>query len=360
MGSASRLRIARKRRGYNKTQLAKEIGVELRSISGFERGDYAPAADTLERISRTLGFPVEFFSGDALHEPSPETASFRSMSRMSAARRESALASGALAFLLNDWIETRFELPEPDLLDLQDEDPPAAAAALRQHWGLGERPIRNMVHLLEAKGVRVFSLAEDTAEVDAFSLWRRNTPFVFLNTLKSSERGRFDAAHELGHLLLHRHGGPHSREAEKEANQFASAFLMPRSSVLAHALRFPTVEQLVELKKLWIVSVAALAYRLHALQVLSDWHYRTLSIEIAKRGWRKNEPEGAPREASQMLAKVFAALRQDGIGKGDVAAALHIEPSEIDKLVFGLILMDVAGSGGSSRTGNRPILKLVK
>ncbi|MEK2654790.1 ImmA/IrrE family metallo-endopeptidase [Pseudomonas aeruginosa] len=50
-------------------------------------------------------------------------------------------------------------------------------------------------------------MAEETSQVNAFSCWRRGvTPFVFLNTQKSAEASRFDAAHELGHLVLHRHG----------------------------------------------------------------------------------------------------------------------------------------------------------
>ena len=42
--------------------------------------------------------------------------------------------------------------------------------------------------------------------------------------------------------------------------------------------------------------VAALAYRLHAVGVLSEWHYRQIYIEISKRGYRTREPEEAPRE----------------------------------------------------------------
>jgi len=35
------------------------------------------------------------------------------------------------------------------------------AEALRHHWGIGELPINNIIHLLESKGVRIFSLAVD-------------------------------------------------------------------------------------------------------------------------------------------------------------------------------------------------------
>jgi hypothetical protein len=96
----------------------------------------------------------------------------------------------------------KFNLPTADLLDLSHEhDPSAAARTLRQRWAIGERPIGNMVKLLETKGVRVFSLAENTKNVDAFSCWRNDEPYVFLNTFKSTERSRFDAAHGAGRRL---------------------------------------------------------------------------------------------------------------------------------------------------------------
>ena len=329
------------------TRLASVIGVTPKAVSDYEKGEYPPSADTLNRIAKTTRFPIGFFSGVDLHEPTPDTASFRSMSRMTAGQRDAALGAGALAFMFNDWVELRFELPAPDLPDLRDEEPEVAAAVLRQHWGLGERPIKNMVHLLEAKGIRVYSLAENSIEVDAFALWHSKTPFVFLNTLKSAEHGRFDAAHELGHLVLHRHSGPQIPDAERQANAFASAFLMPRASVLANAPRMATLRNLIQLKKQWIVSVAALAYRLHTLGLVTDWHYRTLCIEIGQNGYRRKEPEGAQRERSHVLATIFAALREEGVSKTAVADQLQIEVDELDKLVFGLMIVSLQGGAKS-------------
>jgi Zn-dependent peptidase ImmA (M78 family) len=301
--------------------------------------------------------------GDDLEKPLPDTASFRSMSKMTAAQRNMALGQGAIALLLNEWIERKFELPAAALPDLRHEaTPEAAAGALRQMWGLGVLPVKNIVHLLESKGVRVFSLAIDAREVDAFSMWRDKTPFVFLNMQKSSEHSRFDAAHELAHLVLHRHGEPQGQDAEKQAHEFAAAFLMPRASVLAQPLRFPTVAHLVKLKKCWTVSVAALAYRLHMVGMLSDWHYRILCMDISKRGYRTREPEEAPRESSQILAKVFAALRKEGVGKPQIAATLNVYAEDIDELVFGLALTGLSGGNegsGKRSTPKRPALRVV-
>jgi Zn-dependent peptidase ImmA (M78 family)/DNA-binding XRE family transcriptional regulator len=361
MFTPSRLRLARTRRGLNKIRLAELVGVTSRAITAFEAGEYGPDDATLGKLSQVLHFPAAFFSGSEIHEPSKDAASFRSMTKMSAAHRDSALSAGGLAFLLSDWLDKRFELPEAQVPVLNDEEPATAAQSLRKLWGLGEKPVKNMIHLLEAKGVRIFSLAEDNREVDAFSMWREDTPFVFLNTYKSSEHSRFDAAHELGHLVLHRHGGPHGREAEHQANQFASAFLMPRSSVIAYAPRVAQVNGLVELKKQWIVSVAALAYRLKTLGLVNEWHYRTLAIEISTRGWRTNEPEPAARETSMILPKILESLREEGITKHDIAREIAIEPAELEKLVFGLVLFSIEGKlGSASVSKGRANLKLVQ
>ena len=345
----ARFEVARKRRRYTKSALAAEVGVQLRAITAYERGEYEPSDQTLTAIARALKFPVAWFSGDDLHQPSPETASFRSQARMAASNRDAALASGALGFLLNDWLEGKFTLPEANLPDLREETPEAAALTLRQQWGLGERPIKNVVHLLESRGIRVFSMAEDTTEVDAFSLWHETTPFVFLNTMKSAERSRFDALHELGHLVMHRHSDPKGKEHEQQANNFSSAFLMPRGSVLAHAPVLPGLNTMITLKKYWIVSVAALNYRLHQLGALSDWHYNKLCVEIAQKGYRTKEPDESPREMSLVFPQLFKSLRDDGYTKSTIANELRFPVEEIDKLVFGLILVALEGGAGDPK-----------
>ena len=354
MFNPQRLAFARKRRGMNMTQLARDVGVDLRSISGYEKGEFEPKEDRLDRIASVLRFPVSFFSQPDVAELSPDTASFRAMSKMSAAKRDIALSAGGIALMLSEAIEARFELPSLDFPELSREpNPEAAAAALRRHWGLGELPIKNMIHLIESKGVRVFSLAIDAQEVDAFSFWREDQPFVFLNTQKSSERSRFDCGHELGHLVIHRHGEQRvdgSQTIEREADAFSSAFLMPRASVLGYATRMPTVEQLIRLKEIWGVSVAALNYRLHHLGITTDWHYRELAMQIARLGYRKEEPNSSPRETSQVLGKVLAGLRDEGISKTVIAHELHVTVEELDDLVFGLAVTSIQGG----QTGHRP------
>lgn len=263
---------------------------------------------------------------------------------------------------LHDWISERFRLPPQNVPNLGPGlDAETAAQIVRAEWKLGEKPLPNLVHLLEAHGVRVFSLAQDAREVDAFSLWHSAQPFMFLNTKKSAERSRFDAAHELGHLVMHwHHEVPQGNQAEQEANRFAAAFLMPAESLLASIPRVPTLQDLIKLKKRWKVSVAALTHRLYELKWLTPWQYRTFYVEISDRGYRADEPQPMQRETSQILNRVFTALRREGITKTDIAAALHIYQPDLDALVFGLAMLPVEGNGTPTKQPSaHPPLRLV-
>jgi Zn-dependent peptidase ImmA (M78 family) len=349
----TRLALARRRRGKKKVDL--EHVVSTRSLSAYEAATQQPNPLTVLQLSKALQFPVSFFYGPDLDELPQNGTSFRAMSRLTAEKAHQAMSAGALALALSDWIDDHFALPDAAIPRLRGIDAETAAEVVRTEWGLGERPIRNVVHLLEAHGVRVFSLAEEYAEVDAFSLWRDDTrPYVFLNTMKSAEHSRMDGAHELGHLVLHwRHEAPRGREYEQEAELFAAAFLMPRASVAADAPRGTSLDRII---------AAALVVRMHQVGVISDWQYRTLFIELSKHGYRTNEPNGIERETSQVLAKVFAALRAGGTTKEQVARDLDIYPRDIDELIFGLVMTGMPG-GARSRSHaaeDRPALKLVE
>jgi Zn-dependent peptidase ImmA (M78 family) len=316
----------------------------------------------LAQIARTLDFPIEFFSGSDLDEFPTEAVSFRSLKAMLARDRDAALVAGSIAFLFDDWVSERFAIPSPELLDLKEAvEPESAAQAVRHKWGLGDRPIPNMVHLLESKGVRVFSLSESTKNVDAFSLWRRGVPYVFLNTFKTAERSRFDAAHELGHLVLHKHGGAHGggQEAEGQANSFASAFLMPKAAVLAKLPRAQSLNQIIQAKKHWRVSAAALNYRLHKVGAASDWLYRSINIQLSE-SYGQGEPHGIPREVSLLWEKVFAQLRSEKITKHDIAQQLGLPIAEFESLIFGLSRMQSIDGQGAIVGRSRANLRLIE
>lgn len=333
--NSKRLKQARRRRGLTRRDLARKTGIAERTLGYNESGAHPPSAEHLQVLSQVLDFPVAFFLRDD-PEPLPATGvSFRAMSRMLAGQRDRVLAGAELALELSSWLDNRFDLPQPDLPQLRYQaDPESAAATLRSYWALGDRPIVNMVHLLEKKGVRVFSLAEDCESVDAFSFWKGRRPYVFLNTMKSAERGRFDAAHELGHVVMHHHGTPGGRKAESEADAFAACFLMPKSSILANQPALKSLPGLIRAKSEWGVSVLALARRMHETNLLTDWRYRQVCIEAQQLGIRKNEPEAIARETSQVLHKALTILWSQKMTPEKIATDLGWPRNELSALTF--------------------------
>ncbi len=335
----SRLRLARKRRGLTLTALAKRTSLSARSLSAYENAETEPTAASLAVLADTLEFPVSFFTEPDIDEIPVDAVSFRALTKMTARQRDVALASGRVAALFDEWLGERFDLPAPDVPSLTGYAPDTAAETLRARWGLGERTIRNMVHLVEVHGVRVYSLPYDCANLDAFSMRWQGQPLILVDVRKSGERGRFDVAHELGHLVMH---GEHSEvsgpRTEAEANAFAAAFLMPARSVLAAGLRNPTLTTVLAAKRVWDVSAMALVHRLHELDLVTDWQYRSLCVELSQRGYRSTEPGGIPREGSQLLTKALGQLRTERVGLNGIAEDLHISSAELRTHLFQLTL----------------------
>jgi Zn-dependent peptidase ImmA (M78 family)/DNA-binding XRE family transcriptional regulator len=337
MFNSKRLGLARKRRGLTAKGLAELAGLSEVTLYRVEAGE-KPDDLTVERLAKALKYPVEFFSGEDPEEVDTAAVSFRSLTKMKAKERDAAVAAGAIGLQLSDWLEREFSLPDPNLADLSYEtDMETAARLMRQYWGLGERPVGNMLGLLEVHGVRVFSMSENTASVDAFSFWRGGKPYMFLNTFKSAEHSIFDAAHELCHLVVHKHTSPQrSPTAEREANAFASAFLMPIADVRSHMTRFITVDEIIRAKKRWRVSAMAMAYRLHTLGLLTDWRYKSACIELGRRGYRLEEKDGIERETSAVWKKILTQLWSEKMTKSDIAKKLNLPADEIENLVWGL------------------------
>lgn len=343
----SRLTLARERRGLTRAALGRALDVTPRSISRWELGEVQPMPAVLARMAEVLELPVSFFFAPDADDLTEAAVSFRALSKTPALRRDSAISAGRLAMDIARWIDERFRLPQNDVPTLPGYEPEIAAQVVRERWGLGVAPIPNLVHLLEAHGVRVFSLATDVAAVDAFSFYRADgVPFALVNTSKSGERQRFDLAHELGHLTMHCEDEvPHGRDAEHQAQRFAAAFLMPRDDVIAQPLWNADVTRILQARRRWRVAAMALTHRLRELAMLTEWGYRDACVTLSERGFRRSEPGGITPETSQLLTKVFGALRDQGVKASDVAAATHLTVDELNRHVFGLVPVAVAGGG---------------
>lgn len=361
MFNGDRLRIARERRALTRKALAELILVSPRTITGWESNEYPPEDEKIDSLSFALDFPRSFFALDDSSKTLKGAVSFRSLTKKTAAQRDAVLAMCDVVIDVTKWIDERFKLPNVVLPDLRDEDPENAAAILRQEWGLGNRPIKNLLHLLEAKGVRIFSLSENCREIDACSFWSDDVPYILLNTEMSSERIRFDMAHELAHLVLHKHAGPSGRDAEKEANNFASSFLMPEDSIDNHRPRYWSIPILMQKKKIWNVSISALAYRAHTLKMLSEWQFKSINIELTRRGYKKEEPNSSPKEQSKVFEVILNRLREIGITLQYSANQMCLPESELRGLLYGLAKFSIPGNDAVlNRSEGKSHLRVIK
>lgn len=329
------LEVARQRSRLTKSAFAAKLGISSRDLRRM-RDEREVEESFVSLVASVTGFPKAFFVSESNLEISRPT--FRKQATLSARERDAGEAAAKIAKLFWSKVEEEYSLPDPNVPDYSDGEHnfPAgidratyAAALLREEWGLGSEPIGNIIKLLERHGVRVLSLSEQNARgLSAFTFWGEGEkPYIYLNMVGSAERSRFDAAHELGHLVLHRHDDASNVEVEKEADRFASAFLIPKADLLRHKV-YPTITNLRKNKQRWRVSVGALvrAYRDNGL--IDDGRYKYLNIELSRRGWRKNEPDQSPREPSGTWAVIKKDLWKKSQTVEDLAARACIPAND--------------------------------
>ncbi len=337
----SRLQAARELRGFTKKALAEMVGLTPMALSGYEKGDYTPAPEVVRELAGALSFPTTWFEQDEIALVRPQSLTFRAQSRMTARLRDRAARQWDLAALVGAHLREEFTLPALDLPDLSGDNHETAARALRDHWRLGHQPIDHFIALLESRGIVPFWSAINSRTVDAYSHWDNDNPVVVFNVHEvAADRARFNAAHELGHLVLHHDAlsgqhiveevdGEKRQQLEVEANRFASAFLMPEAAWLDVAPLQPVPQAFLELKEEWGVSVAAMIRRNYDLELFSKDQYERAMTRLTVKGWRTQEPELLEAEASVVHRKVLESLHSEGRSADDLAHELHLPLADL-------------------------------
>lgn len=351
---ATRLTEIREARGYNQALLARELGISRAAVSQWEKNKAKPTQNLLTELSRILDVPPSFF-----HTTSPTRFSFKTplffRKRSATNKTQRKMAERRVEWLVHlvASISSRIVLPE---LKLRYPQQPAVGKTLaeiqgiavetREALGVGSLPIANLTLLLESVGCIVgrFSIANT---LDAFSVWaaidEEVRPIVLLDLQKdSSSRSRFNAAHELGHLVMH---GPLQEieieksllpTIEKEANQFAAGFLMPEASFRQRVTMHGTdLNGILKLKKEWRVSMQAIIYRMRDLDLIGPEQHKRLMIRMSSQGYRIREPgdEFIPIEEPTLVRKCMDLLASEGgIPLREVLGDLQLNSRDIHEL----------------------------
>ncbi|MFD0684359.1 XRE family transcriptional regulator [Actinomadura fibrosa] len=336
-----RLTLARRLRGLRKNQLAQSVGTTPKAIGQFEAGVQRPAETMLAKLAFALGVPVEFFQGGR-SPVSMDGAHFRSLRSTSQIERDQALAYGRIATDVVAALEDLVDFPAVDLPEysvppeeIAGSGPVEAARLARKALVGRPGPVAHVVRLLEARGVIVLVLPAATRRVDAFSVGVHPRPMVLFNPAKGDYwRNRFDAAHELGHLVMHADAEPGEKIVEDQAHRFAAEFLMPEADIAGELPSTADWDRLSALKGVWGVSMAALLYRARTLKIMDEGVYRAAMGTLSARGWRRQEP-GPARALEQptMLIKAVELAGMAGIGRDLLAERARVTRADLDLLV---------------------------
>ncbi len=319
-----RITQARELLGLTKTELAESLAVSVAAVAQWESGTKHPTPDNLAALSRRLSVPMSlFFKAKPAGLERKGPLSFRAWKSapMHRANRKAERLAEMVAEIYS-WIAEKIDLPEPVLPEIaglgETLDAEAAADETRRAWGLGDRPLLKLGELLESQGILLTPASFGDDRFDAFSCVIDGRPFVFLGGEKKDRaRSRFDAAHELGHLLLHQHLGatdlllePGMREwMERQADGFASAFLLPRAT-FGPDVRDTTLNGFLALKPKWGVSVQCMVFRARQLGLITAAEYGSLFKQMGWRRWRR--PQGEPLD--DMVPPVAGAFGRKSLG----------------------------------------------
>ncbi|GAA4811519.1 XRE family transcriptional regulator [Tomitella cavernea] len=350
-----RIRIARTRRGLTKADLARLLAVTPRTITRYE-SDGAPTA-TSAHLAQALEFAESYFTSAGAPELDVARVSFRAARRATARSRHAAVAAGTLGIEIDQWISRRYTMPTVMLPTYSGEGPTLAARLLRAEWALGTRPLPNAIQLAESRGVRVYTLAPIAEDVDAYSTWHGDTPYIFLSRRRSPERMRFDVAHELGHLVLHAAAGCDDQSHEREADAFASELLIPRDSLPEHLRKDPTCAEILDVRSRFKMSAMALAFAAHKAGRMTDWTYRQLCIELSGRGYGSTEHGGMP---AHEMSRVFPQILGSGPGKvtaRQIAAELSLPAEDVRSMTFGVELHTAHERADSPASASAPSIR---
>lgn len=342
---SERLRQILAARRLTQAQLASLVGVSPATVSKWRSGNQAPERETLERLASVVNVTPEWFT----RPPSSKVSLplFRSNASAHVAARAMLEArvewAQDVALALSEFVDyPALNLPmrqfrEPG--EITPDEVELAASECRDLWRLGRMAVQDLALAVEGAGVIVIREETGISQIEGLSAWSEELgrPLILLSADKDNGyRSRFDLAHELGHLILHRYiARPTERDRhkqlEQQAHRFAGAFLLP-AETFAHEVRAPvTLDDLLLLKRRWGVSVAAIVMRLRALKILDEEGAQLLFKRRSARWGAKSEPGDGDRlpERPRLLRRTVDLLVEENVMPLD-AIPRHIGLAEHD------------------------------
>lgn len=340
-----RLTRARQLKKFSKKQLAQAVGVSASSITQYESGRTVPPDETRVRLALACGVPTAYFDREPDRRRPDLTALsyFRSLRSTSQTERDAADATAEHVMDVTQALDKFVRLPDAELpaispLSGSRKEVETIAQRVRKEWNVAPGPVPHMVRLLESRGIvvaRLHSLSEES-RLDAFSRWFEDRPLVLLWSDKGDKaRSRFDAAHELGHLVMHQDESSITVDHERQADYFASSFLMPMPEIQIDLIReAPTArdwQAVFDRRAHWGVSAKALLYRSRVLGALPEFAFRR-----AMQNYNRHEigpNDGAALGEPEKVKLLSAAAGAAGLSTEAIADMTYLPESFVTEVL---------------------------
>ncbi|MCR4579057.1 MAG: ImmA/IrrE family metallo-endopeptidase [Treponema sp.] len=332
---AQRLKNARIMKGFSMDELVAAMGNSLSkmSISKYEKCQLSPNSSVLISLSKALGQPLDyFFKPFTVHI---ESVKFRKLKSKLGAKQEKGIKES-----ISDLVERYITIEEICNASVQFVCPfknkistpsqvKEAALTLRDLWNIGNDGIVNVIDLLEEHGIKVMEIDAPESFDGLSSMVNEQYPVIVLNKNFPSERKRFTALHELGHIILPFAESVEGKNEENLCNLFANEMLILESvfkkifGISRHDISY---QELRAIQLQYGISCDALMYKARESGIISEQRHKTYCIQKNKMPAFKARVETSlyPNEESNRFVRlVYNALSNELITASKAASLLH-------------------------------------
>ena len=338
---AQRLKNARVMKGYSMDELVAAMGNSLSkmAISKYEKCQLSPSSTVLISLSKALGQPVDYFFRPFTMQI--ESVKFRKHKSKLAVKQEESIKQN-----ISDMFERYITIEEICNASVKFVSPfkkpvfsaeqvKEAALKLRDYWNIGSDGIINVIDLLEEHGIKVMEIDAPESFDGLSSMVNDLYPVIVLNKSFSSERKRFTALHELGHLILNFDDSVSEKDEETLCNLFANEMLILESMfrrIVGDSRREITYPELHAIQIHFGISCDALMYKAKTCGIISEPRYKSYCIQKNRNSAFKERIEQSyyPQEESNRFNRlVYNALSNELITISKAASLLNTSVEQV-------------------------------
>lgn len=330
----SRLKQARLMRGLSMDALSDRANNALtkQSISKYETGRMMPDSKSLIILANALDINVDYFF--RFHSVSIERIEFRNKKKLGIKEMN------IIKEMVKDRLERYLELESItnvgsdfnylfDNFIIQNEgDVNIIISKIKKDWKLGEDGINNLIETLEENNIKVIEI-DSFDGFDGLSGYANGRqPIIVMNQKLGSERKRFTALHELGHLLLNFDESLSNRDREHFCNYFASEMLISSEEFIKRIGVKRKDISLPELRDIQIqfgISLYDLMHKAKDLKIIPENRFKSFCMKMKDPQFKEQLVENRYHDerSNRFERLVYRALSSEIISLSKASALLN-------------------------------------